>query len=72
MSSLTTISIDKLHRLVGTPRCPAVVDVRTEEDFAADPRLIPVLRAAPTAPRRRGPASSRVAPPSSSANEGRS
>jgi rhodanese-related sulfurtransferase len=41
MSSLTTISIDKLTRLVGTPKCPAVVDVRTEEDFAADPRLIP-------------------------------
>jgi rhodanese-related sulfurtransferase len=40
-SSFTTIAVEKLARLVGTPRCPAVVDVRTEEDFAADPRLIP-------------------------------
>ncbi len=41
MPSPTTISIDKLARLVGTPKCPALVDVRTDEDFAADPRLIP-------------------------------
>ena len=41
MSSVTTITTDKLARLVGTPRCPAVVDVRTDEDFAADPRLVP-------------------------------
>jgi rhodanese-related sulfurtransferase len=41
MSSVTTISVDKLARLVGTPHCPAIVDVRTNEDFAADPRLIP-------------------------------
>jgi rhodanese-related sulfurtransferase len=41
MSSINSISVDKLARLVGTPRCPALVDVRTDEDFAADPRLIP-------------------------------
>ena len=41
MSSPTTISIDKLYRLVGTPACPALIDVRTDEDFAADPRLVP-------------------------------
>ena len=41
MSSINTISVDKLARLIGTPNCPALVDVRTEEDFAADPRLIP-------------------------------
>jgi rhodanese-related sulfurtransferase len=41
MSSVTTITVEKLARLVGTPKCPAVVDVRAEEDFAADPRLIP-------------------------------
>ena len=48
MPSPTTISIDKLARLVGTPNCPALIDVRTDEDFAADPRLIPgaVRRAA--------------------------
>jgi len=41
MSSITTISIDKLARLIGTPRCPILIDVQTDEDFAADPRLIP-------------------------------
>jgi rhodanese-related sulfurtransferase len=42
MSSINTITPDKLIRLVGTPRCPAIVDVRTDEDFSADPRLMPV------------------------------
>jgi rhodanese-related sulfurtransferase len=41
MPSPTTISLQKFTRLVGTPKCPAIVDVRTDEDFAADPRLIP-------------------------------
>jgi len=41
MPALNTISIDKLARLVGTPAGPVIVDVRTEEDFAADPRLVP-------------------------------
>lgn len=41
MSSINTISIDKLTRLVGTAHCPVLVDVRTEDDFKANPRLIP-------------------------------
>ena len=41
MSSPTTISPDKLARLIGTANMPALIDVRTDEDFAADPRLIP-------------------------------
>lgn len=41
MTSTTMISIDRLARLVGTPKCPALIDVRTDEDFALDPRLIP-------------------------------
>jgi rhodanese-related sulfurtransferase len=41
MSALNTIPVDKLVRLVGTPRGPAIIDVRTDEDFAADARLIP-------------------------------
>jgi rhodanese-related sulfurtransferase len=41
MSANTSINIDKLLRLIGTPGCPAVVDVRTEEDFRKEPRLIP-------------------------------
>ena len=41
MSSYTTISPDKLARLIGTANMPALIDVRTDADFAADPRLIP-------------------------------
>ncbi|MDE5444802.1 sulfurtransferase [Bradyrhizobium sp. CSA207] len=41
MSSYTTISSDKLVRLIGTANAPALIDVRTDEDFSADRRLIP-------------------------------
>jgi len=41
MSSINTISVDKLARLIGTPKCPVIVDVRIDEDFALDPRVIP-------------------------------
>ena len=41
MSSINVISPEKLVRLVGRPDCPALIDVQTDEDFAADPRLIP-------------------------------
>ena len=41
MSSYTSISPDKLFRLIGTPSAPAIIDVRTDEDLDADPRLIP-------------------------------
>lgn len=41
MSSINNISVQKLARLIGTPACPIIVDVRTEEDFQADARLIP-------------------------------
>ena len=41
MSAINTISAEKLARLVGTPRCPALIDVRAGDDFDADPRLIP-------------------------------
>ena len=41
MSTFTTISSDKLTRLIGTANAPVLIDVRTDEDFAADPRLIP-------------------------------
>jgi rhodanese-related sulfurtransferase len=41
MSSINTISVDKLARLIGTPKCPALIDVCLDEDFAALPRLIP-------------------------------
>jgi rhodanese-related sulfurtransferase len=41
MSSINSISPDRLVRLIGTPRCPALVDVRPDEEFAVDPRLVP-------------------------------
>lgn len=41
MSSYTSITSEKLSRLIGTAKAPTLVDVRLDEDFAADPRLIP-------------------------------
>jgi rhodanese-related sulfurtransferase len=41
MSSINSISPEKLVRLIGVPHGPALIDVRSDEDFAADPRLIP-------------------------------
>jgi rhodanese-related sulfurtransferase len=41
MPSINSISADKLARLIGTPKCPALIDVRIDEDFVSDPRLIP-------------------------------
>jgi rhodanese-related sulfurtransferase len=37
----------QLARLIGTPDCPDLIDVRTDEDFNADPRLIPTARRLP-------------------------
>lgn len=41
MPSFLEISPEKLNRLIGTPSAPVLIDVRTDEDFHADPRLIP-------------------------------
>jgi rhodanese-related sulfurtransferase len=41
MPSPTEISVAQLARLVGLPSAPAIIDVRTDEDYAASPRLIP-------------------------------
>lgn len=41
MSAINTISIDKFLRLVGTDRCPHVIDVRSDGEFSADSRFIP-------------------------------
>jgi rhodanese-related sulfurtransferase len=41
MSAPNTISIEKLVRLIGTPKCPILVDVRPPNLFEADPHLIP-------------------------------
>ncbi len=41
MASPVQISIHQLSRLVGTPAAPVLLDVRTEEDFNDDPRMLP-------------------------------
>jgi rhodanese-related sulfurtransferase len=46
MPGLTDITATNLARLLGTPEAPVIIDVRLEEDFAADPRLIPTARRA--------------------------
>jgi len=41
MPSPTQITVPRLSRLVGTPDAPVLIDVRIDEDFKDDPRLIP-------------------------------
>ena len=50
MSSVNSIASEKLVRLIGTPKCPALVDVRADEEFSADPRLVPAPFAAQPKP----------------------
>lgn len=38
------ISAEKLSRLIGTPRCPVLLDVRSEALHMSDPRLVPGAR----------------------------
>jgi rhodanese-related sulfurtransferase len=41
MPSTIEITTSQLSRLVGLPDAPAIIDVRTDEDYRADARLIP-------------------------------
>ncbi len=41
MPSHTSISIDDLARLIGTPDCPVILNVCIDDDFNLDPRFIP-------------------------------
>ncbi len=41
MPSLTEISVAQLTRLIGTPEAPVILDVRNDEHYAEDPRVIP-------------------------------
>jgi rhodanese-related sulfurtransferase len=41
MPSPTTITVSQLSRRIGLPDAPAIIDVRTGEEIAADPRFIP-------------------------------
>lgn len=41
MAAFASISVEQLSRLVGTPNCPALIEVREAEGLAADPFLVP-------------------------------
>ncbi len=41
MPAINAIAADKFARLVGTPQCPAIVDIRSDAEYAAEPRFIP-------------------------------
>ena len=41
MAAPTEITVAQLSRLVGTPDAPTLIDVRIDQDWAADPRLLP-------------------------------
>jgi rhodanese-related sulfurtransferase len=41
MPGFASISPAQLLRLIGTPDCPALIDIQIDADFDADPRLIP-------------------------------
>lgn len=38
------ISVEELAALIGRPDCPLLIDTRNDEDFAADPRMLPCAR----------------------------
>ena len=44
MASPTGITVNQLSRLIGLPGAPAIVDVRIDDDYGLDPRLIPGSR----------------------------
>lgn len=44
MPAHTEISTTQLLRLIGLPACPVLIDVRTDEDVATDPRILPASR----------------------------
>lgn len=41
MPSTHEITVAQLNRLIGTPDCPAIVDICLQDDFVADPFLVP-------------------------------
>src|SRR5215203_2194943 len=41
MSLPTEFSTSQFARFVGTPDAPVVIDVRTDDDFNEDPRMLP-------------------------------
>lgn len=47
MPGPNSIAPAQLSRLIGTPDCPTILDVRLPEDLAADPFLLPTARVVP-------------------------
>jgi rhodanese-related sulfurtransferase len=47
MASSSRITVSQLARLIGTAEAPIVIDVCIDEDFDADPRLIPTAKRHP-------------------------
>ena len=47
MPAPNEITVSQLNRLIGTPDCPQLVDICIDEDFQADPFLIPGSRRHP-------------------------
>jgi len=41
MPSPNEITVAQLNRLIGTPDCPAIVDISIDPDFEGDPNMIP-------------------------------
>ena len=41
MATPDTINVAQLNRLIGTPDAPVIIDVRIDNDHAADPRMLP-------------------------------
>ena len=41
MTAFAEISPSQLSRLIGLPDCPAIIDLRIDEDFDADPQVLP-------------------------------
>jgi hypothetical protein len=41
MPAPNAISFEELIRIIGTARAPLLLDVRSDEDVAANPRLLP-------------------------------
>jgi rhodanese-related sulfurtransferase len=41
MPATTLITVPEFSRLIGLPNTPAFIDVRVEDDYRADPRLVP-------------------------------
>src|SRR5690349_9645224 len=44
MPAPTEITVAQLSRLIGLPGSPALIDVRSDGDYRADPRLVPTAR----------------------------